>query len=73
MALTTESFTSVHATEVSGVQFGSLAPPGSRLILSSCCVLSVESSVTLPLESGGENALLLCCTFYIAALLVIPI
>lgn len=55
MALTTESFTSVHATWVSGVQSGSLTSPSSRL-LSSRCVLSVDSSITLPLRK---------CTFIV--------
>lgn len=72
MALTTESFTSVHAAEVSGVQGGSLTPSGC-LILSSCCVLSVESSNYSATGGGRVNALLLCCTFYIAVLLVISI
>lgn len=59
MALTTESFTSVYAAEVSGAQGGSLTPPSGCLILLSCCVLSVESSITLPLEWWRK------CTFIV--------
>lgn len=63
MALTTESFTSIHATRVSGVQPGNLTPSSSHL-LSSRCVLCVESSVALPLGSGEEMH------FYCAALFI---
>lgn len=43
MALTTESFTSIHAIQVSGVHFGSLTPPRSLpliLLCPDCGVLS---------------------------------